>query len=461
MTSAANPTPECTVFFLPGLGLDAGSADAVAAAADPRLRVVGIDLLDRGRAASLDDLADTALERIAAEADGGPFLVCGHSLGGKVAARVMARLLAGTEPVFGLAGAVLLAPSPPTPEPMPDDKRAEMLATAQGEHLSREDAEAFIASNVAAPLSDALHEAAVDAVVRQPASAWRDWLTAGSREDASALVGTLDLPVVVLAGDDDDALGADAQPELVSKTYPRARVERMPGVGHLLPYEAPERVAAVLAETWDAIREGAPIVPAEWGRVLASTRVDVAVRRALANRALADDRTRAPRALTPAQVQTLRALSALLVPQGDGGTIDLALRVDALLAAGSGDGWRTAGVPSDRVAYGLGLDTVASLWPRDVQDQKDAIVSLMTDGVIAYGMTADAFRSWFEDARNDLLRVWLSHPASLARIGFDGFAIGGTGAEPAGWATIAPGEREPWEPAELGESIDDTKEDAA
>ncbi|MDT3346231.1 alpha/beta fold hydrolase [Microbacterium aquilitoris] len=458
MPSAANPPHECTVFFLPGLGLDAASAGAIAAAADPRLRVVGIDLLDRGRAASVDDLADTALERIAAEADGGPFLVCGHSLGGKVAARVMTRVLAGTEPVFGLVGAVLLAPSPPTPEPMPDDKRAEMLATAQGEHLSRADAEAFVAANVAAPLAADLRDAAIDAVVRQPASAWRDWLTAGSLEDATRLVGVLDLPVVVLAGDDDEALGADAQPDLVADVYPRARVERMPGVGHLLPYEAPERVAAVLAETWQAIRAAAPVVPTEWGRVIASSRVDVAVRRTLAQRALVDDRDRAPRTLNRAQVETLRALAALLVPQGEGGTIDLAVRIDDMLAEGGTDGWRPVGSPADPVAYGLGLDAIAAVWPSEVTEQRSLIVRLITDGIDAAGLGTDGIRSWFEDARNDLLRMWLAHPASLARIGFDGFAVGGTGPHPAGWTTIAAGERETWEPSELGQTV---VEDAA
>ncbi|MFI8632467.1 alpha/beta fold hydrolase [Microbacterium sp. NPDC077663] len=450
MPSDPSPTPECTVFFLPGLGLDATAADPIIAAADPRMRIVGVDLLDRGRAASVDDLADTALERIAAEADGGPFLVCGHSLGGKVAARVVARVLAGTEPVFGLAGAVLLAPSPPTPEPMPDDKRAEMLETAQGEHLSREDAAAFVAANVAAPLPHALHVTAVDAIVRQPASAWRDWLTAGSLEDATRLVGVLDLPVVVLAGEDDDALGADAQPALVADVYPRARVERMPGAGHLLPYEAPERVAAALAQLWDAIRASAPTVPAEWGRVLASPRVDVAVRRTLAHRAIADDPHRVPRALTAAQVQTLRRIADRIVPQ-QGAAIDVAARIDDMLADGGTDGWRPAGSPDDTIAYARGLDAIAEIWPGDAAQQRALITRLITDGMPAAGLGADGIRSWFEDARNDMLRVWLSHPASLARIGFDGFAIGGTGARPAGWTVISGGARESWEPAELGE----------
>ena len=459
----ADQNAECTVFFLPGLGLDATSAASLADEIDGRFRVVGVNLLDRGHAASVDALADVALERVAAAADGGPFVLVGHSLGGKVAGRVMARLLAGTEPVFGLAGAVLLAPSPPSPEPMPDEARSQMQEWAAGEHLSPADAAAFLDDNLGVRLDDRLRGAALEAIVRQPASAWRDWLTTGSREDATDLVGTLDLPVTVLAGDADNDLGAAAQPKLLGDVYPRARFVALDGIGHLLPYEAPQRVAAEIAALWDDVASRSPRVPAAWGAVIASTRVDHAVRGTLARRALADDPAATPRAMTPTQLDTLCALAARLVPQGTPG-IDLALRVDAMLADGGGDGWRPAGAPADRDAYRIGLDTVAAHWPTEPAAQDDLIEQLIADGIEPPGtehhgaedesdhvaLTAGGIRSWFEDARNDLMRVWLAHPASLARVGYDGFAVGGTGAEPVGWRTLGAGEREAWEPAELG-----------
>ena len=76
----------------------------------------------------------------------------------------------------------------------------------------------------------------------------------------------------------------------------------------------------------------------------------------------------------------------------------------------------------------------------------------MIDGDAPSGsvLTPDQLSLWFEDARNDLARVWLSHPASLARVGYTGFATGGTGPEPAGYLVLAAGEREEWEPEELG-----------
>ncbi|MCY7289359.1 MAG: alpha/beta fold hydrolase, partial [Cryobacterium sp.] len=126
---------DCTVFFLPGLGFASASAAPLAAALGDRFRVVGVDLPGHGDAVDAADgsvraLADAALATIEAEADGGPWMLAAHSMGGKVAALVASRVLSGHAAVFGLAGVVLLAPSPPTPEPMTDDKRALMLSWA-------------------------------------------------------------------------------------------------------------------------------------------------------------------------------------------------------------------------------------------------------------------------------------------------------------------------------------------
>jgi len=64
--------------------------------------------------------------------------------------------------------------------------------------------------------------------------------------------------------------------------------------------------------------------------------------------------------------------------------------------------------------------------------------------------SGDVLRRWFDDVRTDLARTWLAHPASLARVGYDGFATSGPGAEPAGYVNLGAGTRDPWEPAELG-----------
>lgn len=458
---------DCTIFFLPGLGFGAASAAPFAAALGDRFRVVGIDPPGHGHApdaasGSVHALADAALAMVEAEADGGPWLLVAHSMGGKVAALMAARALSGHAAVFGLAGAVLLAPSPPTAEPMDDDKRALMLSWAENGPLSEIHAREFVAQNVATPLASAAEQDAVAQVRQMSPLAWKRWLNDGSREDVSAAVGVIDLPVVVMAGEDDDDLGASAQPGLLDAVYPRARFASLAATGHLLPYERADDVAGEIARFWESTASAAPRVPPEWGRVIASDRTSVEARSLLARRAIADDANYTPRALSPGQLATLRGLADRLVPQpkfelgSQTGRIDVAARVDADLASGRGDGWRPVDLPDDASACRLGLDAIASVWPDDVAEQ-DALIERIIAGEHITGApwSGEVLRAWFEDLRTDLTRTWLAHPASLARVGYDGFATSGpreetTGAGPIGYVSLGVGVRDPWEPTGLG-----------
>jgi len=453
---------DCTIFFLPGLGFGAASAAPLAAALGDRFRVIGIDLPGHGSApdvvnGSVNALASAALATIAAEADGGPWLLAAHSMGGKIAALVSARVLGGHEAVFGLAGAVLLAPSPPTPEPMKADKRDLMLSWAENGPLSEADASEFVAQNVAASLATTAEQDAIAQVRQMSPLAWRRWLNEGSREDISAAVGVINLPVVVMAGEEDDNLGASVQPQLLGIVYPRARFVSLTATGHLLPYERPHKVAAEITTFWDDTASASPRVSPEWGRVIASHRTGVEARALLIRRGIADDANYMPRALLPEQLATLRALADRLMPQPETRRIDLAARIDADLASGRGDGWRPSELPDDTSAYRLGLDAIASVWT-DGAALQDALIRRIIAGEFTSGApwSGDMFRRWFEDVRNDLTRTWLAHPASLARIGYDGFATSGAGAEPAGYVSLGAGVRDPWEPADLGALLSDT-----
>ena len=53
---------------------------------------------------------------------------------------------------------------------------------------------------------------------------------------------------------------------------------------------------------------------------------------------------------------------------------------------------------------------------------------------------------WFEDLRGDAVRLYMSHPATLAALGYSGIAYGGDGEGKAGFRLIGLGEREAWEP---------------
>lgn len=441
-----------TVYALHGLGGSGHWFDPVREHLDDGVRLVPIDLPGFGDATattgfSVGEMADHVLAEIAR--DGAPrWVLLGHSMGGKVAALVARRALSGEASVFGLAGVVLLAPSPTRPEPMTESKRSEMLAWAADGAISAEHAREFLDANTTGPLRAQDADQVVADVHRASPSAWRAWLEDGSRADLAGDVGTLDVPAIVLGGADDEDLGADAQPRLATTTYPRARFRRLAGSGHLIAQERPAEVGAAVADLIAEVSASTPEVPAEWSRLIASPRVEPRVRAALAARAIADDPEYAPVALTAAQLDTFRLLADVVVPQPPGGRIDLAARVDRQLADGDGDGWRPADLPPDAIAARLALTALSAPARQDARSTVEALVA-GTSTPAGSALSAAQLQAWFEDARVDLVRHWLAHPASLARTGYDVFATRG-GAHALGFAVLSAGRRERWEPMELG-----------
>lgn len=236
---------------LHGLGGSARSSGPLAAALAEDVDVTAIDLPGFGARAGDADGADLdAMVRAAADAVPGagdaPWFLLGHSMGGKVALLLAARLADGSLPGMSPAGLILLAPSPPTPEPMDPGKRAEMIRWAR-EGITPDRAREFISGDCALPLSEPLLELGAEQVLAASPSAWEAWFASGSREDREGEIGTVDLPALVLAGDADEALGAAAQPSLLSRVLPRARFVTLRRSGHQLLLERPAEVA-------DAIR---------------------------------------------------------------------------------------------------------------------------------------------------------------------------------------------------------------
>lgn len=447
--------PPVTLFLLHALGASARSFDRVGEHLGVRVRVEGIDLPGFGSAADLSDSSlettvDHVIAHLARHARG-RWMLGGHSMGGKITALVASRVLRGDAPLVGLSGLVLMAPSPPRPEPMDEERRERMLSWVSDGGISEQDAETFIDQNTAEPLDPEAHRLALDDLQRTSPDAWRAWLETGSRVDASAEVGTLGLPVLVLAGADDDDLGAAAQPGLLASVYPRARFVALADTGHLIPLERAVEAADAIAHFVDDEVLIGPAVPDDWSALIAGDRVDARVRGILNRRAVPDDRGYAPEVLDVAQLTLLREIADLVVPQ-EGPAIDLAARVDAQLARGEGDGWRNADLPADPEAYRAGLDTLAAVWPTDPTDREEVLRTAIEGTTDAEGPLDPArLKLWLEDVRNDLVRQWLAHPASMARVGYDGFATGGSPIR--GYVELRLGRREDWEPAGVGGSI--------
>ena len=159
-------------------------------------------------------------------------------MGGKVALALAAR----RPPA--LAELLLLAPSPPTPEPIADEARAALIA-GWGDHSAMA---RTLAQITAFPLAGPVRERTIDDMIRAGKAAWNAWLTFGSREDISPAMSRINVPVTTVSGTDDTVLPTLLLDREVAGRLSRVRTIVVQGAGHLLPLEAPDEVASAIVQ---------------------------------------------------------------------------------------------------------------------------------------------------------------------------------------------------------------------
>lgn len=212
----------------------------VIAALGPGFRTIALDQRGWGQSDAPD--SGYALADLAADAAGviealglRRYILVGHSMGGKVA-----QLLASRRPA-GLAGLVLVAPSPPTPLGLPMEIRQGMVEAYATRDSIVATVEQVLAGNALAP--DDLETVIADSL-RGSRAAKAAWPLAASQEDISAAVALIAVPALVISGQDDRVdPPAILQRELLPR-LPQATLNLLPGIGHLSPLEAPHELAA-------------------------------------------------------------------------------------------------------------------------------------------------------------------------------------------------------------------------
>ncbi len=193
---------------------------------------------------ALADFADDA-QQVIASLGLRQFVVVGHSMGGKIA-----QLLASRRP-SGLAGLVLVAPSPPTPLALPPEARVAM----EQAYVSRESINMAIDRMLTAKALNPKHrEQVVEDSLRGADQAKAAWPKSTSQEDITAAVAGINVPTLVIAGELDriDSV-ATLEAELLTR-IPYATMRVLPGTGHLSPLESPTEVAALIDEFVDGLR---------------------------------------------------------------------------------------------------------------------------------------------------------------------------------------------------------------
>ncbi|KQN28839.1 alpha/beta fold hydrolase [Sphingomonas sp. Leaf38] len=441
-----------TLVFLHALGASAREWEHVIDSL-PEYACVALDLPGFGGAAGAghadvatmtDWLADEIRSRRLVRC-----VVVGHSMGGKIATLVAARAAAGETGLSGVLGVVLVAASPPAPEPMDDDRRAQMIGWFADGQIARDDAATFVDANTVAPLPDPLRASAIDDVLHTSREAWLGWLERGSREDWRAAAGKITIPALIVAGGEDGDLGEDAQRRLNVPHYVTSEVRVVANAAHLIPYERPQALAALIRD--HASEVAASALPTAFAQILGSARVSKRTRRVML------ERLRPPRDAAPwsdAHHATLAALIAQILPDC-GADHRLAQRVAAGVAQGDGDGWRFADLPADNDAWIRGLATLRRMTGGVAAQDTHVSAGLLE--TVAKGeagiaddeayLSPEQMKLWFEDVRAEVVRVWMSLPTTMAAIGYDGFAVGGDAHRKQGYTRTAADDVESWQSA--------------
>ena len=393
-----------------------------------------------GKPFTVEDAADDVVGRCDALGVD-RFVVVGHSMGGRVAMAVAAR-----QP-RRVAGLVLLAPSPPTPEPMTNDGR-ETLLHARDDRFAAERTVDHITGQP--KLSPERAAAAVDDILAADPVAWRAWVEVGSKQDLTALVCGITCPTVVLSGDHDAAIPTDVIERDVVGRIAGAELVRVPGAGHLLPLEAPDAVADAIRRMLDRVTPPGPIASV---RDLAATDLTTPpTRRVLQERAAW--RSQGPQFFTPDEMRTLAALCDAMVPQdgpddpgGGRYRVDIAGEMDRRVGNGGGNGWRYADLPGDGEAYRRGLaafdDVAGGAFHEKSRGERLKILTDIRAGDgegpawQSRGLVAKrVLEEWLAEA----VEIYYSHPGGgQADLGYVGFA------DARGWRLVQLDEREPQE----------------
>lgn len=178
---------------------------------------------------AVDDMADDVADllRIRNVED---FVLVGHSMSGKVALALASRQPAG------LQSLLLVSPSPPVPEPIPDDERQKLLT----QHGQQSAAEQMLKNITMVPVSKTVRTQIIADDLRTAKLAWDGWLLRGSKEDISARMKTINVPVAIVVGSEDRALPPDVQTRMTLPYLSDATLEIIDGAGHLLPWEVPK-----------------------------------------------------------------------------------------------------------------------------------------------------------------------------------------------------------------------------
>jgi sigma-B regulation protein RsbQ len=120
-----------------------------------------------------------------------------------------------------------------------DDEKKHMLI-----HPNLKEAERSVNRAIKQPLTEEQYKLAVETQLIVDEVAWRWWILQGMNHSIAEPAALLELPITVLASEDDPVITSDVIKQRVMPVLKQARLITTRQVGHLSPLEAPEWIAA-------------------------------------------------------------------------------------------------------------------------------------------------------------------------------------------------------------------------
>ncbi|ADV50104.1 alpha/beta hydrolase fold protein [Cellulophaga algicola DSM 14237] len=166
------------------------------------------------------------------------YILVGHSMGGKLA--LHAALQNVDNPPSKI---ILVAPSPPTTEDMSAQEKKRML-----KHTDRAEAIQTVKNGIVKSLKKERFDYAVNSQLKIAEVSWQWWLNTGMNNSIATQVINLETPVSVIFSMDDSVIKDVAIQKEVLPYLKKATPIPLNGIGHLIPLEAPKKLALLLKQ---------------------------------------------------------------------------------------------------------------------------------------------------------------------------------------------------------------------
>jgi pimeloyl-ACP methyl ester carboxylesterase len=178
------------------------------------------------------------------------YILIGHSMGGKIAMQLAANAADGS-----VEQLILIAPSPPSTEPITTKEKERMLKMPD-----RREAEKTITKISKKPLNDYQYTLAVQNQLDVDNTTRQWWVLKGIDHSIVNIVKSLHLPITVLASEDDPAIAADVIKKKVISVFGQSKLITTRHAGHLLPMEesgwVAERIRSIVSHPSTNIASG-------------------------------------------------------------------------------------------------------------------------------------------------------------------------------------------------------------